>query len=261
MAQKGDRRRGKPLNPDLGYAGDPVHHATSNLPSQRIGIRELRQHASVYVDLVERGYTVDITNRGRLVAQMIPVRDPESPLERWIAKGVIERAEDDGSVLEIDPYPGAAGGAAASASEALGAAARHRGRGPAVIYLDSSALVKLALAEPETAALTDYLASRSEPGARLELPAPRGGAPRHLAGRAGALPRAQRIIRRVSLVSLTHDLLDNAATLPPGRAAHHRGDPPGLGAGDQAGPDRLRLLRQAAIDAAEAAGLPVAAPA
>jgi antitoxin (DNA-binding transcriptional repressor) of toxin-antitoxin stability system len=110
MAQKGDRKRGKPLNPDLGYAGDPVHHTTSNLPQQRIGIRELRQHASVYVDLVERGYTVDITNRGRLVAQMIPVRDPESPLERWIAKGVIERAEDEGSVLEIDPYTGVGGG-------------------------------------------------------------------------------------------------------------------------------------------------------
>ena len=37
---------------------------------------------------------------------MVPVRDPESPLERWIAKGVIERAEDDGSVLEIEPYLG-----------------------------------------------------------------------------------------------------------------------------------------------------------
>jgi prevent-host-death family protein len=96
-----------------------VHHATSNLPSQRIGIRELRQHASVYVDLVERGYTVDITNRGRLVAQMIPVRDPESPLERWIAKGVIERAEDDGNILEIDPYPGTSAGQP-TASEALG---------------------------------------------------------------------------------------------------------------------------------------------
>ena len=118
MPQKGDRRRGKPLNPDLGYSGDPVHHSTSNLPSQRIGIRELRQHASVYVDLVERGYTVDITNRGRLVAQMVPVRDPDSPLERWIAKGVIERAEDEGSVLEIEPYTGAPSGA--SASEALG---------------------------------------------------------------------------------------------------------------------------------------------
>jgi prevent-host-death family protein len=122
MPQKGDRRRGKPLNPDLGYAGDPVHHATSNLPSQRIGIRELRQHASVYVDLVERGYTVDITNRGRLVAQLVPVRDPESPLERWIAKGVIERAEDDGSVLEIEPYIGPAYGAdgGPTASHALG---------------------------------------------------------------------------------------------------------------------------------------------
>jgi prevent-host-death family protein len=118
MAQKGDRKRGKPLNPDLGYAGDPVHHTTTNLPQQRIGIRELRQHASVYVDLVERGYTVDITNRGRLVAQMVPVRDPESPLERWIARGVIERAEDEGSVLEIDPYAGTAGGRP-TASQAL----------------------------------------------------------------------------------------------------------------------------------------------
>ena len=126
MAQKGDRRRGKPLNPNLGYAGDPVHHSTSNLPQQRIGIRELRQHASVYVDLVERGYTVDITNRGRLVAQMIPVRDPESPLERWIAKGVIERAEDEGSVLEIEPYQSAAQAGQQTASQAL---ERLRGAG------------------------------------------------------------------------------------------------------------------------------------
>jgi antitoxin (DNA-binding transcriptional repressor) of toxin-antitoxin stability system len=121
MPQKGDRRRGKPLNPNLGYSGDPVHHATSNLPSQRIGIRELRQHASVYVDLVERGYTVDITNRGRLVAQMIPVRDPESPLERWIAKGVIERAEEDGSVLDIEPYAAGGAGPAAMPATASGA--------------------------------------------------------------------------------------------------------------------------------------------
>ena len=99
MPQKGDRRRGKPLNPDLGYSGDPVHHSTSNLPSQRIGIRELRQHASVYVDLVERGYTVDITNRGRLVAQMVPVRDPDSPL----ASGRIVYLHDLGHGRLSDP--------------------------------------------------------------------------------------------------------------------------------------------------------------
>jgi prevent-host-death family protein len=71
----------------------------------RIGIRELRQHASVYVDLAEKGYTVDITNRGRLVAQLVPVREPDSPLERLIAAGIIEPAEEQGGVGDIEPYP------------------------------------------------------------------------------------------------------------------------------------------------------------
>lgn len=106
MAQKGSGRKGKPLSATLGYSGlDPVHHSTSARP-QSIGIRELRQHASVYVDLAEKGYTVDITNRGRLVAQMVPAKQPDSPLERWIARGVIEPAEESGvSVLDVDPYP------------------------------------------------------------------------------------------------------------------------------------------------------------
>ena len=96
---------------------DPVHHATNRPPS--IGIRELRQHASVYVDMAEKGYTVDITNRGRLVAQMVPARQPDSPLERWITRGVMERAEEPGSVLDVDPYPAVAAGEV-TASDALG---------------------------------------------------------------------------------------------------------------------------------------------
>src|SRR5208282_483098 len=90
----------------------------------RIGIRELRQHASVYVDLAEKGYTVDITNRGRLVAQLVPVREPGSPLERLIAAGIIESAEEPGGVGDIEPYPSPASGQP-SASEVLGLA---RGR-------------------------------------------------------------------------------------------------------------------------------------
>ena len=74
-------------------------------PARRIGVRELRQHASVYIDLVERGYTVDITNRGRLVAQLVPVREPESPLERLMAAGIIEPAEDPGDLLDVEPGP------------------------------------------------------------------------------------------------------------------------------------------------------------
>jgi antitoxin (DNA-binding transcriptional repressor) of toxin-antitoxin stability system len=59
----------------------------------------------VYVDLAEKGYTVDITNRGRLVAQLVPVREPGSPLERLIAAGIIEPAEEPGGVGDLEPYP------------------------------------------------------------------------------------------------------------------------------------------------------------
>jgi prevent-host-death family protein len=73
--------------------------------AKRIGIRELRQHASVYVDLAEKGYTVDITNRGRLVARLVPAEEAESPLERLIAAGVLRPAEEPGNLLNIEPGP------------------------------------------------------------------------------------------------------------------------------------------------------------
>ena len=76
----------------------------------RIGIRELRQHASVYVDLAEKGYTVDITNRGRLVARLVPVREAGSPLERLIAAGILEPADEGGGAAGLEPYPAPAFG-------------------------------------------------------------------------------------------------------------------------------------------------------
>lgn len=85
-----------------------VHSARSQQAghaSRRIGIRELRQHASVYVDLAERGYVVDITNRGRLVAQLVPAKEPESPVERLLAAGVIREAREPGDLLDIEPAP------------------------------------------------------------------------------------------------------------------------------------------------------------
>jgi predicted nucleic acid-binding protein len=85
-----------------------------------------------------------------------------------------------------------------------------------MIYLDSSALVKLALTEPETEALTEYLAARA--GQALVSSSMHRAEVLRAIWRAepGALPRAQRMIRRVSLISLTHDMLDNAATQQPG---------------------------------------------
>jgi antitoxin (DNA-binding transcriptional repressor) of toxin-antitoxin stability system len=104
--------------------GRPASRAESadrSSTRRRIGIRELRQHASVYVDLAEKGYTVDITNRGRLVAQLVPAFEPGSPLERLIASGVIEPAEEPGGVGDIEPYPSPASGRP-TASEGLGQA-------------------------------------------------------------------------------------------------------------------------------------------
>ena len=103
-------------------AGRPAVRAeatTRAAASTRIGIRELRQHASVYVDLAEKGYTVDITNRGRLVAQLVPVGEPGSPLERLIAARIIEPAEEGGGVGDLDPYPALPAGQP-TASEILG---------------------------------------------------------------------------------------------------------------------------------------------
>jgi prevent-host-death family protein len=99
----GGRRAGRSREP-----GRPASRAeqSGRAPaSTRIGIRELRQHASVYVDLAEKGYTVDITNRGRLVARLVPIGEAGSPLERLIAAGILEPAEEPGGAAGLDPYP------------------------------------------------------------------------------------------------------------------------------------------------------------
>jgi prevent-host-death family protein len=101
-----DHGAGRPARPaKASTAQASTAQASTAQASHSIGIRELRQHASVYVDLVEKGQTVDITNRGRLVARLVPARDVESPLERLIAAGIIQPAEDPGSLFDIEPAP------------------------------------------------------------------------------------------------------------------------------------------------------------
>lgn len=59
-----------------------------------VGIRELRQRASDLLRRVERGETIEITNRGRPVALLGPL--PEgSALQRLRAAGEVEPASGD----------------------------------------------------------------------------------------------------------------------------------------------------------------------
>ena len=85
----------------------------------------------------------------------------------------------------------------------------------APLYLDSSALVKLALQEAETAALRRFLRSRpvrvSSALARAEvLRAVRRSDPRPVAVRA-----ARRVLAGVTLLAVNDAILERAATLDP----------------------------------------------
>jgi len=84
-----------------------------------------------------------------------------------------------------------------------------------VIYLDSSALIKLALTEPESAALAGWLAERADQPL-VSSALHRAEVPRAVwLAEPGALPRSYRLIRRIAKVALTAEVIDNSATLPP----------------------------------------------
>jgi len=77
------------------------------------GIRELRQRASELLRLVEQGETVEITDRGRPVALLVPL--PEgSPLERMRRAGEVEPGQ--GHLDDLPPPLAAHGGELPSAA-------------------------------------------------------------------------------------------------------------------------------------------------
>ncbi len=84
-----------------------------------------------------------------------------------------------------------------------------------MIYLDSSALVKLALTEPESAALAGWLAERADQPL-VSSALYRAEVPRAVwRAEPGALPRSYKVIKRIARIALSAEVLDNSATLPP----------------------------------------------
>jgi prevent-host-death family protein len=55
----------------------------------RIGVRELRQNASKYLARVKAGETIEVTERGKLVAIVSPPSHAQTALERLIAEGKV----------------------------------------------------------------------------------------------------------------------------------------------------------------------------
>lgn len=75
---------------------------------ERIGIRELRQHASRWVRRAEAGESFEVTDRGRAVARLQPLPRAEGGVERLRAEGRISPAEGDLLRIgrRIAPKPG-----------------------------------------------------------------------------------------------------------------------------------------------------------
>jgi prevent-host-death family protein len=54
---------------------------------ERIGVRELNQNTSQVLARVSGGETIEITDRGRPVARLVPVGDETASLARLVASG------------------------------------------------------------------------------------------------------------------------------------------------------------------------------
>ena len=76
----------------------------------RIGVRELRQNASRYVALVKAGETVEVTERGKLVALLVSPQRSETARDRLIAAGLLVPATSPtGRLRSRRPVPTAVG--------------------------------------------------------------------------------------------------------------------------------------------------------
>ncbi len=72
----------------------------------RAGIRELRQNASRLIRRVIEGETIEVTERGRPVARIVPLHG-RSVLDQMIAEG--RATPGRGDLLDLKPLPPVSG--------------------------------------------------------------------------------------------------------------------------------------------------------
>ncbi|MGA8015205.1 MAG: type II toxin-antitoxin system prevent-host-death family antitoxin [Candidatus Dormiibacterota bacterium] len=81
----------------------------------RIGVRELRQHASRYLERVRSGETVEVTDRGTLVALLVPPGPSEVLRDHLLTSGRLIPAQAPFTLPRRHALPGGT----PSASEVL----------------------------------------------------------------------------------------------------------------------------------------------
>jgi prevent-host-death family protein len=77
---------------------------------ERIGVRELRQNASRYLARVKAGETVEVTERGELVALLTPPGRGRNTRDQLVASGrLVPATSPSGRLRSPHPVPVAAG--------------------------------------------------------------------------------------------------------------------------------------------------------
>jgi prevent-host-death family protein len=75
-------------------------------PEPRVGIRQLKEHASALIRRVAAGETINITDRGRPVARIVPLNQQEGWWEQMVEQGRLLPARRDLiQVLGENPPP------------------------------------------------------------------------------------------------------------------------------------------------------------
>jgi prevent-host-death family protein len=71
----------------------------------QIGVRELRQHASRWLERVQAGESFEVTNHGVPVARLVPIEPGESVLDRLVREGRATRGKGNWKDLPPPPSP------------------------------------------------------------------------------------------------------------------------------------------------------------
>lgn len=83
----------------------------------RVGVRELRQNLSVYLRRVGAGESLQVTDHGRVVAALVPLKEDATPLERLAKQGRLTPVAGD--LLALGPPTGPVSKRASKALEEL----------------------------------------------------------------------------------------------------------------------------------------------
>jgi prevent-host-death family protein len=77
----------------------------TDMSTESIGVRDLQQHASKYLELVQAGQVIEVTRHGRRIARLIPAVDPGDPHAQFYAAGLLVPPTESGGLLDVVPVP------------------------------------------------------------------------------------------------------------------------------------------------------------